>query len=570
MLDLSADITFVARSAVYREFGSFTSARIGGAPPNINHVIHYNVGDQSFTVSIRESQLTPYYQQTFSVDDINASESTDFETVYERDGDRLVLSRPDDPDLGLKYVAYAGWVSDDAIPIGTDTVLNNRGFSTFGFETEFEQMPNAGQATYVLRIVGTLIDANGALNVGGDGALTADFASGLIETTMTIETIENGVATAWDTVTGPAIIASGYPSGGSNAFAGYVSRQSLPSENFEYSGSFFGPNAEEVGGVFSYNDFNINQEYLIGSFVGATTASNTPRPGLNTSLANLTTSEIFFAYTSEMGGYSEPVAFVNSSILSVSYDAVTDQFVLPIPIDPFHPNAQTRLGVVTVGSTDIDTANSDATQTVYELANLGGLITDNYTLFTPGASPYALSYVAIGAWRNEDVIATLPFTGPGYSKLTSHVAFGQRTAPSDVPTGASATYNIHALGTHYDASAVRDLVGDGTIVAHFNPHTFDVDLNLSFVDSSGALTPWHVFSASGSPSYASYWPGDGNPNLGIPIQADDALNLTGTIRGSFFGPLGEEIGGVFTVDDRFNTTPSTEAAIGAFVGTKGP
>lgn len=573
MLDLTAGITFGARTSYYRDDGIQPArASAGSVLPTGIQVIYYNESDQSFTIDIRGYTYKPSFQQTFRAADINTSESTDFVTVYERGGDRLTLTRAGDPDLNLKYVASAGWEAEDDVPVETGTYRNKRGYSVFGFETEFAQMPNAGEATYALRVTGTLVHADETTELGGSGALVANFASGVIETTMTIDKIENGVATVWDTISGPAMLFAGPYSGASNNFVGLMTRQSYPSENIDYSGAFFGPNAEEVGGTFGYNDQNYNDESVFGSFVGATSASNTPRPGLNTSLANLTTSEIFIAFSSVVSSPYIPFSTIRDAYLNVSYDAGTDSFVLPIPKDGFPINALANIGLVSVGPSDVDAARSDATQTVYNIANVGGLIDDSFTLFTPGASPYALSYVAIGAWRNEDIIATLPITGSGSSMLTEHIIFGQRTAQSELPVSGSATYNIHAVGIHYDLSAIRDLVGDGSIVAQFPQHGLDVQLNLSFIDGGGALTPWHSFSAPDGFSLGTYWPGDGSPTFQGVLQADDDPDLTGYLAASFFGPGADEIGGVFNVRNLTNTigTPDPESASGAFVGTKVP
>ena len=118
---------------------------------------------------MRVGALTPYYQQEFSADDVVAGESTDIVTVYERDGDRLVLTKPNDPELDLDYVASAGWVSDDAINVLGDLRSNNRGYMLFGFETAYDNMPNTGSATYELRAFGTLIVTGAIFDLTGEG-----------------------------------------------------------------------------------------------------------------------------------------------------------------------------------------------------------------------------------------------------------------------------------------------------------------------------------------------------------------------------------------------------------------
>jgi hypothetical protein len=588
--NLTTDVPFRGGSAHYQRvetatdvFHLITDFNAFHRPRGLD-AIFYDADTDSFELSIEVIAAPGFFVQSFGPGDIVAADSNAFVTVYERDGDRLVLTNPGDPDLDLQSVASVGWSTDNLFTTDTSSgpgdVSDVRGFTVFGFETPFANMPNDGDATYTLKVFGVLIDSSAANPVpeelGGSGSLAADFGTGLVTISLTIERIDStGASTVWDTASGQGVILVSPTGGGSNSFSGVIARTGAAAigavENF--SGAFFGVNAEEVGGIFTFpSHFAAGGEEAFGSFLGATSDVNTPRPGLNSSLASLMLSEIFTAYGLSTYVQSDGSGFFleTRTYQGVAYDATADTYYMPVAGEPFAPVSLAKLGVATLTPATFSAGASDATKAVHLLDNPSSAIDDVYTLYTPGsASPYALDYTAIGVWSNEDMIPLLGVTPLNAVPLTTQVVYGQRAPAADVPTSGSAVYNLAAIGSHYEPQTLRTLVGAGTLGVNFaGSGSFDLDLTLSF-DDAGVITPWHVFEETGAGNFLDAGPAFGSKRFLFQIEAVDDQDVVGAIEGGFFGPGAQEIGGVFRIQE-FGASALTQHGVGAFVGERQP
>ena len=146
----------------------------------------------------------------------------------------------------------AGWVTTRDSTDGTGIDYVNRGFLVHGERTESDELP-AGEATYAGRMGGEIWQADNPNRrtrtfVRGDLSLTADFAdstiSGMIDD---IETQAPGqsyqTSTEVLTISGGSITDS--------TFAADLTGTGAEDSRYEgdVDGQFFGPDAEEVGGV---------------------------------------------------------------------------------------------------------------------------------------------------------------------------------------------------------------------------------------------------------------------------------------------------------------------------------
>lgn len=497
----------------------------------------YDVDTGAFTLSMREASQTPYFEQTFRPQDIVTSASNAFVTVYERDGDRLVLTKANDPDLALQYVASAGWSTDDALPVLGTTYTHNRGFTVFGFEAPAANMPNAGNATYSLKIFGTLIEPGLETPLSGTGSLTADFDSGLLQMTMAIDKTVGGIATPWDTVTGVAFV-------GGNGFAGQLSRGS---HTTPFYGGFYGPNAQEVGGSFAFSQ-NSPEEHAIGNFVGKTSTPAPAPSGSNTTLTNLQVSETFPGF-SAMSLDNSVLLAVEGSGERVRYDASTDSFLISVPTRT-SATIYSSLSLALVDDSMLNSGLSTASAAIYDLADPTGGAPDRYTRFIPGSSPYALSYVAIGVWENDDLLG---------GTIARHSVYGFLTPRTALPTTGTATYSIRSLGS-YNGAGVALVTGTGSLVTHFASSQVEVDLDLAHGGSH-----WLSFSEAGPASFSS----DVNRIFSLPLVSTDDPTFVGSLSAGHFGPTGENIGGSYAVGNP-SSMGISEVSGGAFVGTKVP
>ena len=523
----------------------------------------YDAASESFTFTINLANPNEEtYSQTFGPGDIVIAESDEHATVYERDGDRFVIAKPEG--LGLSYVTSATWSSDDTFSTLGTTVGDFQGETVFGFRTELGDVPTVGQASYTLRVVGVARDDGEVKDLVGDGDLTADFALGRVETSLSIDSIDSsGGRTSWVVLSGPAQLMSGSAGRTKSYFVGRLGSSGvLPAG--DYNGGFFGPQAKEVGGAFYVR--TDSSGWGVGSFVGSTDADNAEPPAPNATLATLNASELFGARSAtlvvnEIAGAVSPAPSLISEPTAVAYDAQTDTFKAPILSGSFATNVQAKGGVLLLAPDDVSSMGSDRAEYV-----AGG---GRYVLFAPGQSVYALDYAAIGEWSDPDLALSASF-----ALSNQYTVYGKWSA--DAPTAGGAVYDLAARGVHQTDTLQSALGGDGELAADFGAGTVDLNLDLWRVDGGGAVDPWHMFttSAPGSISYPTDFDGAQRAVFGAPIVATDDAGLTGEIQGDFFGPAAEEVGGVFRLYEQTVAPapgdPAVEAAAGAFVGARRP
>ena len=199
-------------------------------------------------------------------------------TIWEMAG---LLSAPDfgdTPVIGLSYVALGEWQQPGN--------AGNPQYSlfAFGYETPASAMPTSGTATFSGMAQGSEFAPVGTqgqiVSVGlfGRAALSVDFASGSIAGSFTQMTAApyNAVGTApavsyattppfplpppggpWNDVSVSASIAAG-----TNKFSGTTAAASNPQSAYSLSGSatgsvagaFYGPNAQELGAIWTLSD----------------------------------------------------------------------------------------------------------------------------------------------------------------------------------------------------------------------------------------------------------------------------------------------------------------------------
>jgi hypothetical protein len=175
--------------------------------------------------------------------------------AIERETDTLfqvvVLSDPEA--FGFNYLMFGEWAS---VRAPTPEIL--LGWGAFGARTQVAGMPTADTATYTGAAIGAAFAADGeVLDLGADVELNADFAAATLgfATTGTRD-LETG-APIGDLDMGGTLSIDGAGFGGT---ASTTSGWSGPVD-----GSFYGPAAEEAGGVFDMLG-SVGFERYTGSF----------------------------------------------------------------------------------------------------------------------------------------------------------------------------------------------------------------------------------------------------------------------------------------------------------------
>jgi len=213
----------------------------------------------------------------------------------------------------------------------------------------------------------------------------------------------------------------------------------------------------------------------------------------------------------------------------------------------FHPNSGEFEGHIEVedGSTHtLDTAREDS---AFVSSDAFGAVKDengtpaHIATDTEGSSQY--DYTSWGTW-SKDSSGSPQQSVPARSPWIA----GRLTPDGDVPTSGSATYNGRAWGHLNESGNFTTVSGDATLNANFGSRT----LTGSFDDMRRANgTSWT--SANVNAGWAS-----GQNNIQGTINA--ANGMSGNVRGAFFGPNAEEVGGNWTLQG------GGDKAAGAFAG----
>jgi hypothetical protein len=170
----------------------------------------------------------------------------------------------------LSWTTYGFW------DIHSSATIINAPFVT-GYETPAGSIPASGTATYAGSVVGEAFtplagqqSGVGYAALSGDATLQANFASGSITGSLTnmIVTGFEGDTTPWNSVSLLGAISGGQFSGASAATSAPGNYASLSgSATGTFAGMFFGPNAQELGAVWTLFD---GTSAAVGS-IGATT-----------------------------------------------------------------------------------------------------------------------------------------------------------------------------------------------------------------------------------------------------------------------------------------------------------
>ena len=229
-------IKYSTTSGVTSGFGNYTRA---------TSIVVYDPATDTYTLRDTGSLST---QSSFGPSNI-ASTSGNF-IIYSKNGGAETFRLLDKSAVALTYVDYGEW-KRSSTSNGTTSV--NDTFVVFGSKTPSASVPRTGSASYTTMYDGNFVDKNGEHALSGAGSMTADWASGTLSYTANINGVPSG--------------SLAFAGSGSINFrsAGFTTSTSSGGYNFSQSGNFYGPSADEVGGLFRlWNRTGAGQ----GAFVG--------------------------------------------------------------------------------------------------------------------------------------------------------------------------------------------------------------------------------------------------------------------------------------------------------------
>jgi hypothetical protein len=429
-----------------------------------------------------------------------------------------------------------GYWQSNAISGGTqDTQFD---VFVYGFPSPPSAVPRTGSASYTADLFGFATPAGKEpLSFAGTGTMAVDFAKAnfSIDASLYEYFLVSG-----DLVSAPAFRAAG-ELGSSGEFNGtfYYEHPGDPMSG-NLTGSFFGPDADEVGGVFSGS--GLPGSSVTGAFTGRQAG---PAPA-NMTLANLSPNTILYGTSARL----HTQRFVDPAQLgqALTYPGAHDGLHYKLAEwEYLVPNSQARFvtGDLTSSSADLD---------VYETTTNAGDIY-RLSIFQPSGngqieltySTFAEFHVQFETGGTGDV-ADRTFITAGL--LAPHGTLEARTG--------TATYRGIAFGAAATRDASRSLSVSGT-------SQFDIDfttegyggwLELTGVDvADGSIVNFGRFDLiSGS--------GFDAESFRTAFQLSDPT-LSSGITMHFYGPTGEELAGAFEIN-----TPNGYGIAGATLSVR--
>jgi hypothetical protein len=236
---LQSTIKYSTTSGVTSGFGNY--ARAGSQ-------FVYDAASDTFTVRDAATGV----KSTFGLANEDTTASNAEFLIFNKNGGtetfRLLNRGASNPAIQLTYVLYGEWTRT-ATSNGTTSV--NDQFLVGGSRTG--SMPRTGSANYTTMYDGNFVDSNGAHALSGSGGITASFGSGSVNYTANINGVPSG-----------SLAFSGT---GSIDFkgAGFTTTSANGGYTLSQNGIFYGPTANEVGGLFRLTNGVGNGQ---GAFVG--------------------------------------------------------------------------------------------------------------------------------------------------------------------------------------------------------------------------------------------------------------------------------------------------------------
>jgi len=188
---------------------------------------------------------------TFDLDNADASSTPQFTVVKHGTNETLRIYNPGATTQGiaLTYTGYGQWRRTGTPQFGTGTAVNDTYF-VYGLKTPSADVPRTGSATYTTALDGTYANGTGVYAVNGTGSLTANFGAGTgtINYSANLAGVREGDSAA--------LAGLGALTGGAGTItyrsSGFTSTVAATGGGFALgvNGNFYGPAAQEIGGLF--------------------------------------------------------------------------------------------------------------------------------------------------------------------------------------------------------------------------------------------------------------------------------------------------------------------------------
>jgi len=503
--------------------------------------IHYDAASQTYSVSAAGDAVS--FGQSERLADRFAGE-----IQYAKADGSSYLTIDIQPYHGMlgpnSYVALGYWQNNSL-----STGLQQTHFDSFVFGslTPDAAMPRAGTAHWLTDIFGLYLTPGDELRIiSAAGDFDVDFSANAY--------VAKAFVTQDDYITGGGVTGALYFQSG-----GQISSNGSFSGPFTYggttglltgsmSGSFYGPNAQEVGGIFNASGTGGT---LTGSFTGQQSTLTATSDGVEVvSLTAAAKTEILHDNNSAWLYYQsrdDVAGLSTASVLQTSAAAV----ITPTGVGEvdstsyaYMPNAADR------------TANQRANFDTYAKTIAGNPTTISIYKIGSANSELALTYTSFFSW------SSVQNSTAGNTQIVDanvyYVPFGIKTADNLMAarTGG-AQYNGVAYGSAVDMAGLKyDITGTSRFDINFSAQTYSGALTLNAALSGGGST-----QSLGAFNFASTLVSGNMLSADLPHGSN--WGGSNSIQPQFYGPMGQEIGAAFQMVTGPNTDSHTLAIAGA-------
>ncbi|MBO9518408.1 MAG: hypothetical protein J7493_10100 [Porphyrobacter sp.] len=396
----------------------------------------------------------------------------------------------------------------------------------YGVPTATTGVPRVGSATYDIDLFAVASPIGSfPRSVIGNGTFSLDFAHGLFAMSGEAGEYNNDVnystcCTEWH---GAGYLAS---TGGLTGYFTYAGR-----DRYTYQasilGALYGPVGADVAGSLHGSDGA--DATFSGAFAGTR-----ERIGIDASLTVLDSGERSYysfqgssiafqrigATSSEGGTYYFPATY--GSVSFKADGSLTPMFGIS---DPSFTN-------VTFRPTDKVAAQSDARFDVYQVRNSNGDYRLEMFRPGPGNPEINLTYSSFGHWSEDRAIADA-----ARQSISTWFTYGVRTVYNSLPRTGSAHYSATVMGSGERFADMEQLALKGTssIDADFAAERISGTVNVDAWTSANEMIDLPVMTFDSSSNAYAF----------DTFLYDAPGHSDGSIRGSLYGPGGDEIGGTF-------------------------
>jgi hypothetical protein len=528
--------------------------------------VAYEAGAGTYTVTTFPAGDPPR-TQTWTPADRSAAASSTQLAVYSKAGpggpDTLTLSQPGSTGLLLyTYVGGGIWERVES--------SSARSFDSFvyGYPTANAATPRTGAGSYLVDLYGKVGGFSAYGTIRGMGQLDANFATGAITLAG-----DGAVEGRFLSFGGTGSIPSGASSlSGTltiSVTGGFITDNYRGTYTGPVNGSFYGPNAEELGATFRVvNSFGVN-----GSFNHANGwLLGRPLDTTSTTLQQLTSPRKLNGINAYQnwdvvtaGSPSLPTGSVQNGTGTAGTGAT-----------PYaYPTGEAYLvnGIAFLPPDKIP-AESDARFTTFRVVQ--GNTTFTLRAYRPGPTndQLVLSYVSFLDWQRSLPEAPACAGCTGIDNVGYSVVYGLRTDPTVLPRSGTATYNglVFGRGAADGIGRSYSMTGTASLLAEFGSDRF-----------SGSLVPVLTNTTSGNRFTAEtlFLQGGNIPRVG-PIDSGTNALISGIVTrpgdsraegdysAAFFGPAAQEVGVAFTAKNITNPEASGApiTVSGGIIGTR--